>query len=440
MDTIRRRGDGEASLKSADEESADPLSREPPAPASGRRYYFPDVTDAEWADWKWHYRHRVRDLDTLHRLLPYAKAEYQQLKAHEGALHIGIPPYYLSLIDPTDGEDPVRKQSVPVQEEFLYHSVGLDDPLREDVDMPVEGLVHRYPDRCLFIATNMCPMYCRHCTRRREWADGELPKSRAQLDAMVDYIRRTPQIRDVIFSGGDPLSLSLEILDYCIGSLRQIPHVEIVRVGTRYPVVLPQRITQEVADLLGSHHPLWVHTHFNHPSELTPEAHEACLRLLKAGVPMNNQSVLLRGVNDNAETMIRLCQGLLRFGIRPLYIFHCDPVRGAEHLRTSVWTGVEILEKMRGHTSSMAVPTYVLDTEGGGKVPLAPNYMLSASEDTLVLRNFQGRILRYQNPTPPAKRRSRGASAQTLPFRDAQPRKPRLVKRRSEDDADRPRV
>ena len=439
METIRGRGDGGASLRSVRNGSSEDPTETPQEPPSGRRYYFPEATDAEWADWRWHYRHRVRDLETLHRLLPYTKAQYQQLKPQEGRLHIGIPPYYLSLVDPTDAEDPIRRQSVPVPEEFLYHSVGLDDPLREDADMPVEGLVHRYPDRCLFIATNMCPMYCRHCTRRREWEDGELPKSRAQLDAMVEYIRRTPQIRDVIFSGGDPLSLPLEILDYCIGSLRLIPHVEIVRVGTRYPVVLPQRITQEVADLLGSHHPCWVHTHFNHPNELTPEAFEACSRLLRAGVPMNNQSVLLRGVNDTAEAMTRLCHGLLRFGIRPLYVFHCDPVRGAEHLRTSVWAGVEILEKMRGHTSSLAIPTYVLDTEGGGKIPMAPNYLLYASEEMLVLRNFQGRILRYRNPAPMPKRR-RGASPQTLPFRESQPRKPRLVRRRSDDDADRPRV
>lgn len=440
METIRNRGEGEPSLRSLNEDNPDPLSGEPPAPATGRRFYFPEATDAEWADWRWHYRHRVRDLETLHRLLPYTKTQIQQLKPQEGRLHISIPPYYLSLVDPTDPDDPIRKQSVPVPEEFLYHSVGVDDPLREDADMPVEGLVHRYPDRCLFIATNMCPMYCRHCTRRREWEDGELPKSRSQLDAMIEYIRRTPQIRDVIFSGGDPLSLPVEILEYCLGSLQRIPHVEILRVGTRYPVVLPQRITQEVADLLGAHQPCWVHTHFNHPNELTPESYEACRRLQKAGVPMNNQSVLLRGVNDNAETMLRLSHGLLRFGIRPLYIFHCDPVRGAEHLRTSVWTGVDILEKMRGHTSGHAVPTYVIDTEGGGKIPLAPNYLLYASEEMLVLRNFQGRILRYRNPTLLPKRRTRAASPQTLPFRDNPPRKPRLVKRRSDDDADRPRV
>jgi lysine 2,3-aminomutase len=244
---------------------------------------------------------------------------------------------------------------------------------------------------------------------------------------MIAAVAARPQIRDVIFSGGDPLSLPLPVLDYCLSELRKIPHVEIVRIGTRYPVVLPQRITEELTALLSRHRPLWVHTHFNHPREITAESAEACLRLQKAGIPLNNQSVLLRGVNDSAETMMALCHGLLRIGVRPYYLFQCDPVQGAEHLRTSVWTGVEILEKMRGHTSGFAVPTFVVDTEGGGKVPLAPNYLLSCTEDELVLRNYEGRIFRYRNPAPPPPRRSRRSPS--LPFEEGERRrKPRLVK------------
>lgn len=395
---------------------------------AGRKRFFPEATDAQWNDWKWHYRNRVRDLASLMKHLPFSRAEYDQLKLVESQLHIGIPPYYLSLIDPADAEDPIRKQAVPCAAEFTYHSVGLQDPLHEDGDMPVEGLVHKYPDRVLFIATNMCPMYCRHCTRRREWADGELPKSRPMLDSMIAYIGQNPAIRDVIFSGGDPLSLPLPVLDYCLTELRKISHVEIIRIGTRYPVVLPQRLTDEVVEVLGRHLPVWMNTHFNHPREITSESASACRKVLRAGIPINNQSVLLRGVNDSAETMTKLCHGLLRIGVRPYYLFQCDPIQGAEHLRTSVWTGMEILEKMRGHTSGLALPTFVVDTEGGGKIPLTPNYFLYATEDSLVLRNFEGRIFQYKNPQPPARKRVRRSAA--LPFdAAARPARPRLVKR-----------
>ncbi len=323
----------------------------------------------------------------------------------------------------------MRKQAAPSIAEYTYHSVGVSDPLAEERDMPVEGLVHRYPDRCLFIATNMCPMYCRHCTRRREWEDGELPKNRAMLDAMIDYIRATPSIRDVIFSGGDPVSLPVPVLDYCLTELRKIPHVEIIRLATRYPVVLPQRITDDLLAVLSKHLPVWLNTHFNHPNELTPESAAACRKILRAGIPVNNQSVLMRGVNDSAETMTKLCHGLLKMGVRPYYLFQCDPIQGAEHLRTSAWTGVEILEKMRGHTSGLAIPTFVVDTEGGGKVPLTPNYLMYATEDTLVLRNYEGHIFNYRNPTPAPPRRARKSAS--LPFDQAgsRPARPRLVRR-----------
>jgi lysine 2,3-aminomutase len=416
-----------------------------PAPAprlTGRAAFFPNATDEEWNDWRWQYRNRIKDLDTLSRYLPYSQSELKQLKLLEPQLHIGIPPYYLSLIDPDDPEDPIRKQAAPSIAEYTFRSVGVDDPLAEDADMPVEGLVHKYPDRVLFLATNMCPMYCRHCTRRREWEDGELPKNRPMLDAMIDYIRRTPQIRDVIFSGGDPLSLPLPVLDYCLTELRKIPHVEIIRIATRYPVVLPQRITDDVLEVLSNHLPVWLNTHFNHPNELTPESAAACQKIIRAGIPVNNQSVLMRGVNDSVETMLKLCHGLLRMSVRPYYLFQCDPIHGAEHLRTNVWTGVEIIEKMRGHTSGLAIPTFVVDTEGGGKVPLNPNYLMYATEDSLVLRNYAGKIFNYRNPAPLPRRRARKNGGVSLPFdQGGKPARPRLVKReKSSSNANRPQL
>jgi lysine 2,3-aminomutase len=270
--------------------------------------------------------------------------------------------------------------------------------------MPVDGIVHKYPDRVLFLATNMCPVYCRHCTRRREWQGGEAPRSRHQLEAMIAYIARTPSVRDVIISGGDPLSLPIATLEFCLSEIGKIEHVEIIRIHTRYPVVLPQRIDDDLASLLSRYAPIWMNTHFNHPREITREAAAACRRILRAGVPLNNQTVLMRGVNDDARTITALCHGLLKIGVRPYYLFHCDPVNGAEHLRTSVWKGVEIIEKMRGHTSGLAIPTYAVDTEGGGKVPINPDYILSATEDTLVLRNFEGVVFNYGNPRPAGER------------------------------------
>ncbi len=373
-----------------------------PAPGnpcpSGREHYFPGVSDSDWNDWRWQYRNRIRDLDTLSRLLDFDADELTALRPHGRNLHIGLTPYYLSLVNPSDPADPVRRQAVPSAAEYAFHDVGVQDPLGEDPHMPVEGLVHKYPDRVLFLTTNMCPVYCRHCTRRREWPGGEAPRPRAQMDAMIACIARTPGVRDVILSGGDPLSLPVRTLEYCLSELQKIDHVEIVRIHTRYPVVLPQRIDDELLSVLAEHPPIWMNTHFNHPNEITPEAAAACRKILRTGVPLNNQTVLMRGVNDDAETITRLCHGLLKIGVRPYYLFHCDPVRGAEHLRTSVWKGVEIIEKMRGHTSGLAIPTYAVDTEGGGKVPLGPDYLLSAGEDELVLRNFRGTIFRYSNP------------------------------------------
>ncbi|MBM3148798.1 MAG: KamA family radical SAM protein, partial [Chloroflexi bacterium] len=263
----------------------------------------------------------------------------------------------------------------------------------------VPGLVHRYPDRVLMVLTDLCPMLCRHCTRKREWHKGGWVHTSAEIERMLDYIRQNPLIRDVIISGGDPLTLSTHRLEEVISGLRQIEHVEVIRIGTRCPVVLPQRIDDELCTMLSKYGPIWLNTHFNHPREITPESAKACDKLLRSGIPVNNQSVLLKGINDTVETQRKLCQGLLKIKVRPYYLFQCDEVQGTEHLRTSVETGIKIIECLRGHTSGLAIPAFVVDLpNGGGKVPLQPNYVLSKNEDELVLRNYQGYVYHYRNP------------------------------------------
>jgi lysine 2,3-aminomutase len=275
----------------------------------------------------------------------------------------------------------------------------MEDPLAEGEHSVVPGLVHRYPDRVLMVLTDICPMLCRHCTRKREWRNGGWVRTPAEVDAMLDYIRAHKEVRDVIISGGDPLTLSTQRLEEVLAGLRHISHVEIIRIGTRVPVVLPQRIDDELCSMLSKYGPIWLNTHFNHPRELTSEAARACDRLLKAGVPVNNQSVLLKGVNDSVETQLKLCQGLLRIKVRPYYLFQCDDVQGTEHFWTPVETGVEIMRGMRGFTSGLAVPTFVIDLpNGGGKIPVGPDYILERNDRELTVRNYQGKIIHYQNP------------------------------------------
>ncbi len=312
---------------------------------------------------------------------------------------LSVTPYYLSLIDPADPDDPIRKQAVPSPMEMTMGSIGLEDPLDERKDTMVPGLVHRYPDRVLLVLTDICPMFCRHCTRKREWHNGGWVRSPSEVEAMLDYIAQHRAVRDVIISGGDPLTLSTRHLESIISRIRKIEHVEIIRIGTRFPVVLPQRIDNELCDMLAKYGPIWLNTHFNHVREITPEAAKACDRLLRSGVPVNNQSVLLRGINDTVEAQTRLCHGLLRIKVRPYYLFQCDEVQGTEHLRTPVETGIRIIEGMRGHTSGLAIPTFVIDLpHSGGKVPLQPNYVLAQTEGELVLRNYEGRVFHYRNP------------------------------------------
>ena len=322
-----------------------------------------------------------------------------------------ITPYYLCLIDFDNPLDPLRVQSVPTVEELLNPGELTWDPLNEEGDSPVTGIVHRYPDRCLFLVTSYCPLYCRYCTRKRKWVDEDGTTGQRRIETMIQYVAEHPEIRDVIVSGGDPLSLSLTYLEKILAGLRAIPHVEIIRFGSRVPVFLPQRIDDEMCSLLEKYHPIWINTHFNHPNEITPESAAACDRLLRAGIPVNNQAVLLRGVNDCPYTMRDLVQGLMKIRVRPYYLYLCDQVMGAEHFRTSVGEGIEIIEFLRGHTSGLAVPQFVMDAPGGGgKVPLMPNYLLGHYGDSVVYRNFEGVIGRYDD-VPSAHRTNATAAA-----------------------------
>jgi lysine 2,3-aminomutase len=305
----------------------------------------------------------------------------------------------LSLIDLDDPCDPVHRQAIPCIDELTMGALGMEDPLEEKRDSVVPGLVHRYPDRVLMVLTDICPMFCRHCTRKREWHHGGWVRSAEEIEPMLDYIRGNKNVRDVIISGGDPLTLSTGRLEDIISRVRAIEHVEIIRIGTRYPVVLPQRVDDELCNMLSRYGPIWLNTHFNHWREITPEAANACDRLLRAGVPVNNQTVLLRGVNDDVETILKLCQGLLKIKVRPYYLFQCDEVQGTEHLRTPVETGIKIIEGLRGHTSGLAVPHFVIDLpEGGGKVPLQPDYVLARTGNELIIRNYRGHLFKFRNP------------------------------------------
>ncbi|MBI2167674.1 MAG: KamA family radical SAM protein [Candidatus Omnitrophica bacterium] len=364
-----------------------------------RRQLFGEATDAEWNDWRWQLRRAVTSLDAVLAYGKLPESERAVLARVIQKYPVIIPPYYLCLIDFENSADPIRLQSFPAREEIEKGNWGEPDPLEEEEDMGVPGLVHRYPDRVLMQVTNLCPMNCRHCTRKREWEEGIWMRSDQEIDRMVDYLARTPKVRDVLISGGDPLVLSTARLENILAKLRTLPHLEILRIGTRFPVVLPQRIDTGLVEMLSKYRPLWVNTHFNHPREITREAARACDRLQRAGIPMNNQSVLLRGVNDSVSVMKELCHGLLKIGVRPYYLYQCDPVKGAEHLRTSLWKGVEIIEGLRGHTTGFAVPQFVIDTPGGGgKIPVGPNYLVSVTEDGVILRNYEGLIFEYKDP------------------------------------------
>jgi lysine 2,3-aminomutase len=366
---------------------------------SRRTILFPDVTDEQWNDWKWQVKNRIETLEQLKSLIPLTEEEEQGVKESLETLRMAITPYYLSLIDPDDPHCPVRKQAIPTGSETVISAADLLDPLHEDEDSPVPGLTHRYPDRVLLLITDMCSMYCRHCTRRRFAGQKDGESSVDNIQKAIDYIARTPQVRDVLLSGGDALMVSDAKLESIIKRLRDIPHVEIIRIGSRVPVVCPQRITDKLVEMLKQYHPIWLNTHFNHPNEITPESAAACEKMANAGIPLGNQSVLLKGVNDCVNIMKRLVHGLVKIRVRPYYIYQCDLSRGLEHFRTPVSKGIEIIEGLRGHTSGYAVPTFVVDAPGGGgKTPVMPTYVISQAPGKVVLRNFEGVITTYTEP------------------------------------------
>ncbi len=332
-------------------------------------------------------------------MLLLSEEERQALMRAGDMLPFSITPYYMSLISRDDPQQPLRRTVVPTAQELIRSAGEADDPLGEEHDSPVPGLVHRYPDRVLLLVLDSCSSYCRYCTRSRVVGHGEIVPNQERLELALDYIRRTPAIRDVLLSGGDPLLLSEQRLDWLLTQLRAIPHVEFIRLGTKTPAVLPQRITRELCRMLRKHHPLWMSLHFIHPDECTPETFQACTRLADAGIPLGSQTVLLRGVNDNVETMKDLVHRLLKMRVRPYYLYQCDPITGSSHFRTPVAKGLEIIEGLRGHTTGYAVPTYVIDAPGGGgKIPLQPNYLAGREGDDLLLRNYQGSVYRYPDP------------------------------------------
>ncbi len=361
-----------------------------------------DINISHWRNWKWQIRHCIRDLETFERVLDVRLDDKQrrQFDATIERFPMSISPYYLSLIDTDNLEnDPIFKQSFPSVLELNVNPQDMPDPLHEDKDSPVPGITHRYPDRVLFLVSNMCSMYCRHCTRKRRVGDRDSIPTRPQIKTGLDYIRKTPQVRDVLLSGGDPFLLSDEYLDWILTELRKIDHVEVIRIGTRTPVVLPYRITDALVTILKKHHPLWINTHFNHPREVTYSSRQALAKLADAGIPLGNQSVLLAGVNDCPRIMRSLVHKLVANRVRPYYLYQCDLSEGLSHFRTPVGKGIEILESLIGHTSGFCVPTYVIDAPGGGgKIPVMPNYLISWSTNKVVLRNYEGVITTYKEP------------------------------------------
>lgn len=373
--------------------------RRPADPAEQRRALFPHATDAQWGDWRWQMRHSVHDGQGLARLLPLTDDERAGLDETSKLFRVGVSPYYLSLIDPEHPLCPVRMQAIPVKAEARVREGELADPLGEDPHRPVEAIVHKYPDRALFLATDTCSVYCRHCTRRRITRGGEAELTRSAHQQGLDYLRAHPEVRDVLISGGDPLLLSDERLEQLLAPLRAIEHVELIRIGTRMPVTLPMRVTEALAKLLRRFAPLYVITHFNHPKELTPEARAACELLVDHGVPVENQSVLMRRLNSDARIIKELNHECLRMRVRPYYLHQMDVAEGCEHLRTPIAEGVKILEQLRGWTSGLAVPHLAVDLPGGGgKVTLQPEYVVERGGAQTVLRNYRGE--RYAYPEP----------------------------------------
>jgi lysine 2,3-aminomutase len=355
-----------------------------------------EVPIEEWNDLRWQLRHLIRTPEQLTELLDLPAHETAAIRDIQSQFRFAISPYYFSLIDRDNPSDPIRRMIVPSSREA--DGGGSDDPLSEKDDQVAPGLSHRYPDRVLFVVTSFCSSYCRFCIRKRNWKNSDAASTRAQVDEAIAYLRAHEEVRDVLLSGGDPLTLPLDQLDYILQQIRSVRHVEFVRMGSREPVMLPMRIAGDLLRVLDRNGSPWINTHFNHPREITEESAQACEKLARLGIPLNNQTVLLAGVNDDAATITELFRRLLSIRVRPYYLYHCDPVVGASHFRTSIWKGVELIEALRGHTTGLAVPTFVVDAPGGaGKIPLMPNYLISAAPGRVVLRNFEGVILGYSD-------------------------------------------
>jgi lysine 2,3-aminomutase len=357
---------------------------------------YKDVNPLDWEDWNWQIKHRIRTKEELSQIIKLTPEEEEGIKKASGRLSLAITPYWATLIDPEDPNCPLRRQAVPIAAESVIGPHEMVDPCAEDRDSIAPHLVHRYPDRVLLLATEQCAMYCRHCTRRRLVGDRQESNSPSRFDAAIEYIKTNRKIRDVLISGGDPFILEDEAIEGLIAKIRSISHVEFLRIGTRVPVTLPQRITEKLVTLLKNYAPIWISIHFNHPKEITKRCRIACDMLADAGMPLGSQTVLLKGINDRPFIMRRLMHELLQIRVRPYYIYQCDPVKGTQHFRTPVAVGINIIEKLRGHTSGYAVPTYVIDGPGGGgKIPVGPNYVLSQAKGKYVLRNYKGKIYTY---------------------------------------------
>ena len=380
-------------------DSEESLVDKPPPSSQNRPPIWQDVGEAEWNDWRWQLTHRLNTIEDFAQVIRLTPEEMAGLSA-PGHFRVDVTPYFASLMDPDDPHCPIRRQIVPTVHELAPFEAEMADSLAEDAHSPVPGLVHRYPDRVLMLVTTQCASYCRFCTRSRVVGDPKAQFSHTDYNQQIDYIAHTPQVRDVLLSGGDPLVLNPKVLESLLSRLRAIPHVEVIRIGTRVPVFLPMRIDEELTGMLRQFHPLWMNIHFNHPKEITPEVRRACAMLADAGIPLGSQTVLLAGINDCPNVIKALVQELVKMRVRPYYIYQCDQVHGAGHFRTPVGKGIEIIESLRGHTSGFCVPTYVIDAPGGGgKIPIMPQYLISQSDSRVAVRNFEGFISTYAQPT-----------------------------------------
>jgi lysine 2,3-aminomutase len=375
-----------------------------------------NVSEKEWNDWRWQLRHRITTYEQLKEIVDLTPEEREGIKHSKGRLALAVTPYFVSLMDPTNPNCPLRRQAIPRVEECHLSKDDMVDPCGEDKDSPVPGLVHRYPDRVLLIVTDQCAVYCRYCTRRRMVGSHERPITQGNFEEAIKYLKSHKKVRDVLVSGGDPLLLENERLEEILSRVRAIPHIEILRIGTRVPVTLPQRITGGLIRMLKKYHPLMMSIHFSHPKEITEAVKRACNDLADAGIPLGSQTVLLKGINDKPHVMRKLVHELLKIRVRPYYIYQCDLATGTEHFRTSVATGIQIIEKLRGYTTGYALPTFVVDAPGGGgKIPVNPDYVVSRSKGKVVLKNYEGKIFEYPEPNVIEFKKSRSGGEEKVP-------------------------